>query len=68
MQKNILREKADRLVYEGYDLIFKFSNHELFGLTSQVRRALISVPSNIIEGYARNKTKVFINHLIEMNI
>jgi len=63
IQKNILKEKSDKLVHKGYDLTFKFPSHELFGLTSQVRRALISVPSNIIEGYARNKTKVFINHL-----
>lgn len=61
--KNILKQKADALAHEGYDLTHKFPKEELYGLTSQIRRALISVPSNIIEGYSRNRPGVFINHL-----
>ena len=60
---SILKKKADLLAHKGYDLTYKFPKDELFGLTSQVRRALISVPSNLIEGYSRNRSKVFLNFL-----
>lgn len=61
--KNILKIKADKLAYKGYNLTCKFPREEIYGLTSQLRRSLISVPSNIIEGYSRNKSRVFVNHL-----
>lgn len=61
--KSPLKEKSNKLAQKGYDLTYKFPKEELFCLTAQVRRALISVPSNIIEGYSRNKSKVFANHL-----
>ena len=63
MKQSILKQKADGLAYKGYLLTDKFPRDELYGLSSQLRRALISVPSNIIEGYSRNRSKVFINHL-----
>ena len=63
MEKSVLKKKADKLAHLGYDLTFKFPKNELFCWTSQVRRALLSVPSNIVEGYSRNKKKVFVNHL-----
>lgn len=61
--KNILKQKADRLAHKGYDLTFKFPKEELYGLISQVRRALLSVPANIIEGYSKNRSKVFLHQL-----
>lgn len=61
--KSILKQKSNELAQKGYDLTYKFPKEELFCLTSQIRRALISVPSNIIEGYSRNKSRVFVNHL-----
>ena len=46
-------ELADEIVLLIYQLTKKFPNDELYGLTSQMRRAAISVPSNIAEGYGR---------------
>ena len=43
-----------RLVTEIYEVTSSFPKHELYGLTSQIRRAAVSVPSNVAEGYARN--------------
>lgn len=44
---------ADKLTKKIYLLTLTFPKHEIYGLTSQLRRASLSVPLNIIEGYAR---------------
>lgn len=46
-------QKAHALVLEVYKITNTFPQHELFSLTSQLRRASISVPSNIVEGFGR---------------
>jgi four helix bundle protein len=56
-------QKAMQLVRLIYDLTDKFPREEMFGLTHQIRKAVVSVPSNIAEGHGRNSTKEFINHL-----
>lgn len=45
------------LVKEVYAILQKFPKEEQFGITSQIKRAVVSVPSNIAEGVGRNTTK-----------
>ena len=49
----IVWQKAYRLVLEVYKITKTFPRHETYGLTQQMRRAAISLPSNIAEGYGR---------------
>jgi len=56
-------KKAVDLVQQIYDLTKTFPKNEDYSLTSQMRRAAISVPSNISEGAARQTKKEFINFL-----
>jgi len=51
------------LVPEVYEITKKFPKEELYGLTNQVRRSAVSIPSNISEGAARNTEKEFIQFL-----
>jgi len=55
--------KAVDLVEECYRLTKNFPKHEMYGLSSQIQRASISIPSNIAEGRQRIHTKEFIQHL-----
>lgn len=49
----IVWQKAYKLVLEIYKATKNFPNHETYGLTQQMRRAAVSLPSNIAEGYGR---------------
>lgn len=49
----IVWQKSMTLVTRLYDVTQAFPKEELFGITSQMRRAAVSVPSNIAEGYGR---------------
>ena len=51
------------LAVECYRLTASFPREELFGLTSQIRRAAASVPANIAEGHGREHTGSFVQHL-----
>ena len=50
-------------MFEVYRIIKKLPKEELYALSSQIRRSVVSVPSNIAEGQQRNSTKEFINFL-----
>jgi len=52
-------QKAMQLVTKVYRLTKTFPREELYGLTNQLRRAAVSVPSNIAEGQARFSQKEF---------
>jgi len=51
------------LVEQVYRISQSFPKHEIYGLSSQMRRAAVSVPANFAEGHIRKHTKAFPNHL-----
>jgi four helix bundle protein len=60
----LIWKKSMELIVDIYKVSAKFPKEEIYGLTSQIRRASISVPSNIAEGYGRRSTgdyKRFLN-------
>ncbi len=50
-------QKADELAFVIYKTTKSFPKDELFGLTSQIRRSALSIPTNLVEGYARRGDK-----------
>ena len=55
----IVWQKSFKLVKEVYKLSTSFPKDELYSLTQQMRRAAISIPSNIAEGYGRQYNKEY---------
>jgi four helix bundle protein len=51
------------MVQEVYEATKNFPREEVYGLTSQLRRAVVSIPSNIAEGQGRRSTAEFLNFL-----
>ena len=49
----VVWQKSMKLVTRLYEVTRTFPKEELFGITSQMRRAAVSIPSNIAEGYGR---------------
>jgi four helix bundle protein len=58
----IVWQRAIDFVVDTYKLTGRFPRTELYGLTSQLQRAAVSVPSNVAEGAGRIHTREFINH------
>jgi four helix bundle protein len=59
----VIWQKARLLVKVTYDLTEKFPNKEIFGITSQMRRASIFISSNIAEGSGKSSNKDFARFL-----
>jgi four helix bundle protein len=62
-QELIAWQKAIALVTEIYSITSAFPQNEIYGLTSQLRRAAVSIPSNIAEGQGRATQGEFIQFL-----
>jgi four helix bundle protein len=56
-------QRSMDLVVECYRLAKAFPREEQFALNAQLRRAVVSIPSNISEGHGRATTNSYINHL-----
>jgi four helix bundle protein len=59
----IVCQRAMALVKLSYQFSARHPRNELYGLTAQLRRASVSVPANIAEGFGRENTGSFIQHL-----
>jgi len=58
-QDLIVWQKSMALVKQIYQYTSSFPKEEMYGLTSQMRRAAVSIPANIAEGQSRNTTGEF---------
>ena len=56
-------KKSIELAVEVYDLVSLFPKEETYSLSDQIRRSVVSIPSNIAEGYARYGDKEFLRFL-----
>ncbi|MFM2224646.1 MAG: hypothetical protein RJA07_848 [Bacteroidota bacterium] len=56
-------QKAMELAKEVYEITASFPKEEKYGLTSQINRSVVSVPSNIAEGAGRNSKNEFVHFL-----
>ncbi len=62
-RKLIVWQRAHELTLMVYKAGENFPKHELFGLTSQIRRSAVSVEANIAEGYALGTSPNYLRHL-----
>jgi len=59
----VVWQKGMDLCVLAYRVTERLPKEEMYGLVSQVRRSVVSVPSNIAEGFGRDQTGSFVNHL-----
>lgn len=59
----IVWQKSMALVTTVYEITRSFPDTECFGITQQIRRSVVSIPSNIAEGYGRNSKQDYIRFL-----
>ncbi|MGM9702064.1 MAG: four helix bundle protein [Prevotella sp.] len=65
--KLVIWQRSHQLTLDIYKLTQQFPKEELFGLTSQIRRAVSSIPTNIAEGCGRETNKDFA-HFLQISI
>ena len=56
-------QKSYKLCLHIYKVTKRFPKDEMYGLTSQIRRSAVSIPSNIAEGYGRKTTLEYVRFL-----
>ncbi len=69
-KKLIVWQKADEFAYQIYLATKEFPKEEVYGITSQMRRAALSIPTNIVEGAGRqgkNELRQFLNIALGSN-
>ncbi|MDY0090780.1 MAG: four helix bundle protein [Flavobacteriaceae bacterium] len=59
----LIWQKGIDIVVNIYELVEGFPKEELYALTGQLKRASVSIPSNIAEGYGRNSTQSYISFI-----
>ncbi|MEO5776968.1 MAG: four helix bundle protein [Flavobacterium sp.] len=59
-------QKGIKVVILVYQLVKSFPKEEMYALTSQLKRASVSIPSNIAEGFGRNTDKSF-SHFLDIS-
>ena len=57
----LIWQKGIDISIKLYELVQDFPKEEMYALTSQLKRAAVSIPSNIAEGYGRNSTQSYIH-------
>ena len=62
----LIWQKGIEIVVLTYKITKSFPQEEIYALTSQIKRASVSIPSNIAEGYGRNTDKSF-SHFIDIS-
>jgi four helix bundle protein len=62
----LIWQKGIKIVFLVYELVKFFPKEELYALSSQLKRASVSIPSNIAEGYGRNTEKSF-SHFLDIS-
>ena len=62
-QDLLVWQKSVELCVEIYKLVKLLPKEEMYGLSDQMRRAVVSIPSNIAEGYTRKSTNEYLNFL-----
>lgn len=63
-KKFLVWQKSHQLTLDVYKILHSFPKEEMFGLTSQMKRASSSIPTNIAEGCGRNSDKDFSRFLV----
>jgi four helix bundle protein len=59
-------QESDKFALDVYNVTKRFPKDEIYGITSQVRRAVLSVPTNIVEGYARKGDRE-LSHFLDIS-